>query len=129
MSLTLKGLEELLTEFDQLDKKVKNKIAKEAIEEASEVMLESIKQTAPKAEKNSTRSFSHLKKDIIKKGGTVKANMGINKDNWERTKGLYFHYFGFRSHPRDTWMDKGYDNAKARCEQIMINKIKEGLNK
>lgn len=93
MSDEIRGMKELLQELEKLDNRVKNKTISTAIESASEVMLDSIKKTAPRAETNSKRSYTFLNKRITKRGGTVKAKMGINGDNWERTKGLTYSPF------------------------------------
>ena len=84
----MQGIEELFKEFDKLENRVKNKIAKQAVDESSDVMLNALKDEAPQADKNSQRSFSHLNKDMFKKSGGYYAKMGINKSNWQRTKGL-----------------------------------------
>lgn len=126
-----KGLEELLKDFQQLDNKIKKTIAKEAINDASDILLESIKQEAPRAKVNSKSSYLFLNKEISSPSdGSIQAKMGINKDNWNMTRGLWFHYWSFRSHTeRDLWLDRGYDSAIHKCEDIIKNKIVEGLKK
>ena len=92
-SLEFKGLDELIKELDSIEKKVKNKIAKVAVDEASEVMLKSLKEEAPKAKENSKNSYSYLEKDIKQSSDKIHSQMGINKNNWEYTKGLWYQYW------------------------------------
>ena len=159
MSVEFKGLDELVKELDSLEKKVKNKIAKVAVEEASEVMLNALKDEAPKADSNSKNSYSYLEKDIIQSNDKVHSQMGINSKNWEYTKGLWYQYWGFSTHkkgqkgkkvnktsygrknikksenkgpsfhPPDYWLDRAFDKSITRCETIMEQKIREGLGK
>lgn len=126
-----KCLEELLKDFQNLDSKIKKTIAKEAVDEASDILLESIKQEAPKAKVNSKSSYLFLDKEIMSSSdSSIQAKMGINSKNWEQTRGLWFHYWSFRSHTeRDLWLDRGYDAAIHKCEDIIKHKVIEGLKK
>ena len=157
-SLEFKGLDELIKELDSIEKKVKNKIAKVAVDEASEVMLKSLKEEAPKAKENSKNSYSYLEKDIKQSSDKIHSQMGINKNNWEYTKGLWYQYWGFGTHksgkkgrkvnrvncgkkssksktkgpafhPPDYWLDRAFDKSLSKCESIMEQKIREGLGK
>lgn len=88
MAIETKGFDEILKKFDNLDKKIKNDTAKSAIDKSANVMLEALKKEAPKAKKNSKNSASYLNKEVVKKSHTHQARMGINRNNWDKTKGL-----------------------------------------
>lgn len=98
MGVEFKGLDELIKELNSLEKRVKNKIIRVAVDEASDVMLNSLKDEAPKAESKSKSSYSYLEKDVRQSKDKVHSQMGINAKNWEYTKGLWYQYWGFSTH-------------------------------
>ena len=149
MAYKTKGFTEMLKEFEKLDKRIQNSTASSAIEKSAEVMLQALKEEAPKAEKNSTNSASYLDKKTFKKGGSHQANMGINENNWGKTKGLWYQYWGFSHlkrrrakirrpskanqghiyHEPNNWLDRAFDKKENQCFEIIINEIEEALNK
>lgn len=84
----LKGFEELVKSLSELDTRLQNQISKEAIEEASIIMHESLKSEAPRAKTNSQSSYAFLDRTVVRKGSSHQAKMGINKYNWDVTRGL-----------------------------------------
>lgn len=127
MGFEAKGFDELIKALSELDNRAKNKIAKEAVDKASDVMLNRLKKEAPRAKENSRFSYAFLDKKMLTKNGGAQAKMGINSSNWSMTKGLWYHYWGFRSHPRDNWMDRAFNSSVDECNAIISEKIKEGL--
>lgn len=123
----VKGIEELIKALNNLDKSVKNKISKNAVDEASEIMLDSLKATAPRAEVDSKHSYAFLDKTVVKKGDGHQAKMGINSTNWDLTRGLWFHYWGFRSHGRDLWVDRAFDSSIDEAKAAMSMEIEKGI--
>lgn len=148
MSYNTKGFIEMLKEFEQLDKRIQNTTASSAINKSAEVMLAGLKEEAPKAKANSTNSASYLDKETFKKGGSHQARMGINKNNWNKTKGLWYQYWGFSHlkrrraairrpskanqnhtyHEPNNWLDRAFDKHEAQCFEIITNEIEGALN-
>lgn len=123
------GLDDLMKQLSRLDTKVRLKLSEEAISEAADIMLENLKSEAPKADINSTYSYACLDKEIMLVDNTHQAKMGINADNWENTRGLWFHYWGFYNHPRDLWVDRAFLLSVDECERVMKRKIEDGLKR
>lgn len=149
MAMKTTGFNDLIKEFQNLDIKIQNQTSATAIDKASEVMLQALKEEAPKAKVNSTNSASYLAKETIKKGGTHQANMGINKFNWDRTQGLWYAYWGFSHlkrrrakvrrpskanqsctyHAPNNWLDRGFEKSENACTEIIIEEIMGALEK
>lgn len=124
---TVKGIDEIKKSLNNLDKKVANKIAKVSVDEAAEIILNSLKTKAPKAKQDSTYSYTFLDKETTRKGGTHQAKMGINSKNWDMTRGLWYHYWGFRSHGRDLWVDRAFDESIDDAQALLYSKLEKGI--
>lgn len=129
MSLTLEGLDELLRDLDGLAQLEKQQITKNAVQKASEIMLDELKLEAPKARANSKSSYQHLNNTITQSDGGTQAKMGIDASNWSRTKGLWFHYFGFRGHEPDDWVDRAFDRSKEKAMDAIREELAESINR
>ena len=127
MGLEVKGLDELLKSLDNLTKIERNNISKTAVKKASEVMLDELKSEAPKADKNSKNSYLHLKNTLTSKNGGVQAKMGIDGSNFSQCRGLYFHFWGFRSHPEDDWATRAFDNSKDKAIDIVKEELAKAI--
>ena len=127
MGLEVKGLDELLRSLDNLTKIERNNISKTAVKKASEVMLEELKEEAPKAKKDSKNSYLHLKNTLTSKDGGVQAKMGIDGSNFSQCRGLLFHYFGFRSHPPDDWVDRAFDRSKDKATEVVKEELAKAI--
>lgn len=130
MAVKLKGKDDVLIELDRInDPVLKKQIYSNAIQEAGDILLESLQKTVPRAEKNSKHSYKYLdnKNFINTDGNSIRVNnvSGIHKGNWERTKGLWFHNFGFRSHKADDSFNRAYNKSIGEAEALVKSKIEK----
>ena len=130
MAVKISGIEDLLKDLDNLTELEKRKVYKTSLTEAAEVLLKAQQLAAPKAKKRSKGQYKHLKVFPIKaKKGQSSIQVGIGPDNWLLTQGLYFHHYGFRSHPPDNWMDKAFEISEGKVYEQIRSSIEKGINK
>lgn len=114
--------------FDDLDKtlnalgSVGRKVGQKAVREGMKPILEQMKKDAPNNPKGisplgltykKTKGAKALKVTKVKtyaKTGTTIIRAGIDKSNWDETKHLYFHHYGYEN--------KG---LKGRFEGVQVN--------
>lgn len=124
--MKIEGLKQLQEQITKLESGLSVQNKKEMLKQGAEVLLKGQKQYAPTAKKGSKNSRSHLSIKSKSRGGNeVKSEIGINKDNWEYTRGLYFHYWGFKSHPPDNWLDRAFNATEKDATDAIINKFKQ----
>ncbi|EHK2327334.1 hypothetical protein QTH11_03570 [Clostridium perfringens] len=133
-NFTVKGLDKLLNDFEKLADKP-NKIKKKIINDAAEETLNIEKKEAPKDKPRSYKYLSILENRIG--DGYLFIDVGINKENWEETKGLYYQNYGFewkvngensnvgRVDVNYMWMKKASKKAEKKVKEM----IKDGLLK
>lgn len=129
MAIKITGVDEVLMELEKLNNPaLKKQVYKNAIDKGGEVLLKSLQNTVPRALKNSKSSYRYLdsKTFLNIKGNniSVKNLSGIHAGNWERTKGLWFHNFGFRGHPADNSFERAYEKSKSQAESVVIEELK-----
>lgn len=122
--LTIKGISALNNKFDTMSQ-VPDKIKKQLVNEGARVVLDQMKNDAPKGDDG---SYNHLSIVDGRSGkGYLFLDVGINHKNWEKTRGLYFqNYDGERSSGEHVqWMDKSFSRSKVKAKKI----IRDGLKK
>lgn len=94
MSLQVEGLEDITRTLDSLGK-VGEKIATKSVKTALTQALPDIQNKAPK---DSGESAKKLKVTKVKKyRASVWGKLGIDRSNWEQTKGLWFQQYGYHN--------------------------------
>lgn len=133
-NFNVKGIDKLLKDLENLADKP-DKIKKKLINTAAEETLDIEKDEAPKDKPESYKYLSIL--ENRDGDGYLFIDVGINKENWEETKGLYYQNYGFewkvngenskvgRVDPHYMWMKK----ASKKAEKKVKNIIKEGILK
>ena len=130
MALKIVGMSDLVKDLEKLSELEKRQVYRTSLEEAGDILLKDQQKAAPKAKKKSKSQYKHLKVYPIKsKKGNVSIQVGIGPDNWVLTQGLYFHHYGFRSHPADNWMDKAFDMSEEEVFNKIRNNIEEEISK
>lgn len=137
MSIELSGFDELINNLNNLGT-IGNKIGKKAIEEGAKIVLEQQKRDAPRSN-DSDHGADKLDITEIKKyakSGTVVGRIGISKDNWEFTKGLYFNHYGFEHYKSGEmvnvhvgWMNDSFKKCKEKAAKVMIDIASKEIDK
>lgn len=143
MSLKIKGLQELIDDFE---KQTKVKVSKNALKKAGDYVLEVEKKTAGSEHDTWARPMgvNHLKKfpvrsyrgsafiDIGIKGKKQK-NAGDRKTEWDAVRGLYYNHYGF-FHNRtgkyvagSRWMDKAFESSEETAFKILSEEMLKEL--
>lgn len=133
-NFNVKGMDKLLKDLENLSNKP-DKIKKNLIKNAAEETLDIEKDEAPK---DKPESYKHLSILENRDGeGYLFIDVGINKENWEETKGLYYQNYGFewkvngensnvgRVDVNYMWMKKASKKAEKKVKEM----IKDGLLK
>lgn len=135
MSIELDGFEELLTTLDSLGD-IGKKITTSSVRRAMKPGLEIIRKEAPYDTENSRNA---LDIDKVKRysSGSVWGGMGITSKNWEQTKALFFHQYGYHNKGLGNryngmfmdmhigWFDKAYEKAK----NPILNELESEIGK
>lgn len=124
--MKIEGLEQLQEHIAKLENGLSVQNKKELVNEGAEILLKAQKKFAPTAKTGSKNSRSRLSIKSKSSGGSdIKAEIGINKSNWKYTRGLYFHYWGFKSHPPDNWLDRAFNASEKDATDAIVNKFKQ----
>lgn len=137
MSIELSGFDELVSDLNNLGS-IGNKIGKKAIEEGAKIVLEQQKKDAPRSE-DDDHGADKLDITEIKryaKSGTIIGRVGISKDNWEYTKGLYFNNYGFEHYKSGKivdihigWMNDSFKKCKEKASEVIIDIASKEIDK
>lgn len=134
MGLDYKGFDDLFSTMNSLGK-VGDKIGKDAVKAGLTKGLPTIKRYAPKAPDSGAGARSLKVTDIKKFGADWWGQMGINHKNWEKSKHLFFHNFGYemkngkRYEGHVGWLDRAYKAAEKDMQTAMEQKLNTELNK
>lgn len=132
MALEVKGLEYITTTLENLGK-AGEKVAQDAVKTSLKQVLPKIKTQAPE---DSGQGKKKLKVTKVKKyRKSVWGGVGIDRTNWEATKGLWFQHYGYANHG---WEDrfKGmriskhvgwFDRASQAVEQEVLDTLENTL--
>lgn len=156
MTVTVKGVQELIDYFDKIgNKTVPKKALKKAGEHVRKVEVETARQKHYEySRKNGQSGINHLKSfpPRIKKGrGYV--DIGLKEkggsSSWNNIRGLYFNHYGFYHngwHKEGTaknrikngkkgkyiagsrWMDTAYEKSSNRAYELLEEGLLEGLD-
>ena len=135
MSIRVDGLDELLEttlSLGDIGKKLEVSSFKRALKPSVEI----IKRYAPE---DSGDGKKYIKASKIKKyeSGSIWGQMGINSNNWEKTKGIYFQHYGY-----DNWGLGGifngmhidehagwFDDAYDAITDVTLNNLEKEVTK
>ncbi|MBD7914214.1 hypothetical protein H9660_03555 [Clostridium sp. Sa3CUN1] len=137
MSLEFNGFDELINDLNNLGN-IGNKIGKKAVEEGAKIVLEAQKRDAPRSGDDDHGAdkldIAEIKK--YAKSGTVVGRIGISKDNWEFTKGLYFNHYGFEHYKSGEmvdvhigWMNDSFKKCKEKASEKIIDIASKEIDK
>lgn len=137
MAIEFSGFDDLIDDLNNLGN-IGNKIGKQAVEEGAKMVLEQQKKDAPRSNDNDHGAdkldIAEIKK--YSKTGTVVARIGISKDNWEFTKGLYFNHYGFEHYKSGEmvdvhigWMNDSFKKCKDKASKVMIDIASKEIDK
>lgn len=131
MSLESDGWEDIQKTIDSLGdvgKKINTTAFKNSLKEG----LKIVQDKAPKAKDGSTNGAEKLRVGKIKryKSGSIWGGVGIDKTNWEATKHLYFHHYGYEHYksgkkvtPHTGWMDE----ATKASESVVLGSLEKNI--
>lgn len=137
MAIELNGFDELISDLNNLGS-IGNKIGKQAIEEGAKIVLEQQKKDAPRSG-DDDHGADKLDITEIKryaKSGTTIGRVGISKDNWEFTKGLYFNHYGFEHYKSGKmvdvhigWMSESFKKCKDKASEVIMDIASKEIDK
>lgn len=139
MSLQIKGLQELIDDFEQQNKV---KVSKKALKKAGEYVLGVEKDVVKDRHRTWARpeGINNLKKfpirsyqgsafiDIGIKGKKTK-NAEKRKTEWDAVRGLYYNHYGFFHNKTgkyvagSRWMDTAYEKSEEQAFKILSNEM------
>lgn len=136
MGIETKGFDELIRKLEDMGNK-SNLIAKNAVTKGAEMVLEQQKKDAPSQTGKGAAALSIGEVKKYKTG--VYAKIGINKDNWEQTKHLYYQHFGYHNKgwkmknkpklvvKRAGWMNESFNKVEDKAKLAIIAEIKNKI--
>lgn len=139
MSLQVKGLQQLIDDFEQQNKV---KVSKKALKTAGEYVLNVEKEVAGNRHSKWARpqGINNLKKFPIRSyRGSAFIDIGIKgkktkdadkrKTEWDAVRGLYYNHYGFFHNKTgkyvagSRWMDTAYDKSEEQAFKILSNEM------
>lgn len=136
MGIETKGFDELIKKLEDMGRQG-NKIAKSAVEKGAKIVLEQQRKDAPKLTEEGSKNLDIGEIKKYKSG--VYAKVGITKDNWEKTKHLYFQHFGYNNRGwnmankpklvvrRVGWMNESFEKIENEARNAIIEEVKNSL--
>lgn len=123
------GIDRIIKNLEEKSN-IPDKVKAKYVHEAADVVLLHMKIDAPRAdeEEDSTYSWRNLDKvDGRGAKGYLYIDIGINANNWEGTRGLWFqNWNGVHSSGEHLlWMEKSFKESSKLAKKI----IKDGLSK
>lgn len=134
MSMELSGFDELIDKLDKLEN-VGDKVKRTAVKKGAEIVLKHFKNSAPADTRNSRRSLKVTSTKKFKNGDTW-SQVGIDRSNWNKTKGLYFQNYGY-VHKRSGkkinkhvgWVSKEFKKVEGQASKVIEQEVKNELGK
>lgn len=133
MSLQVKGLQQLIDDFERQQKV---KVSKDALKKAGDYVLEVEKKIVNQTHRKWARpkGIDNLRKFPIRsyqKSAYIDIGLkGKNaKTDWDAVKGLYFNHYGFFHNKSgkyiagSRWMDKAYDQSEEKALKILSDEM------
>lgn len=137
MSIEISGFDDILKTIDELGE-VGNKVGKKGVKKALEIALPIIKAEAPRDEDSSSHGADSLSIGSIKsyKSGSIWGGVGINSKNWDKTKHLYFHHYGYQHYkngkfvqPHKGWMDEAMDKSMQKALSVLEGTLNDEISR
>ncbi|MGL5087440.1 MAG: HK97-gp10 family putative phage morphogenesis protein [Clostridium sp.] len=127
MSLDVDGFDDLFDTLNSLGQ-VGKKASKKAVKDGLSEILVDLKAGAPRdtGEGADALSLQYIKTN---KNGAAWGASGIGKDNWEKTKGLWFQNYGYENMKNVGWITKIFQKSKSKAEKIMIKTLSDEIDK
>jgi HK97 gp10 family phage protein len=113
-------MSQLLDILDDLDKKVKKDISKNALNAGADVILEGQQANVPVDSGDLKES---LDKGKVKGGANAKINIGIEKGDKDTLRYGYYQEYGTESMIGKKWMKSAWNDSKDQA----LEKIKESI--
>ncbi len=141
MGVTVEGLDDLMSTINNLGD-IGTKAGRKAIQEGSEIILETMKHEAPQSDGSSIKPSSghgaeYLAIQYIKTTpSTVYGATGIGSKNWQQTKQFWFQHYGYFDYGLNFQGNPYVNNnvgwvwkAQNRCADKAQNKVISVLKK
>lgn len=131
MALKITGLDNIMKELNELkNPNIRHDAYRKAVSEAGDIVLKDLQSEVKANPHNSKNAYKHLSVDLYEDNYhfsdvCFKAKVGISSDNWEKTRGVWFHQYGFRSHPAHDFFGRAY----AKAEKEVISSIEDTLKR
>lgn len=126
--ISVKGIESLNNKLDAMGK-VTDRVKKQLVNEGANVILDQMKNDAPKGDDNSYKKLGIV--DGRSGDGYLFLDVGINHKNWDECRGLYFqNYDGERSSGEHVqWIDKSFSRSHGKAKKIIRDGLKRAVMK
>ena len=137
MSLEFEGIDELFKVIEHLGD-IGSKINVSSFKSALQDGLRIVQGVAPKAKDGSSNGAKALKVGKVKryKSGSIWSGIGIDRDNWEATKHLYYQHHGYEFYKNGKrvdshvgWMDEATKASEATVLRSLEKNILNELDK
>lgn len=126
MSMQVSGLDDLMSKFQELERKAQKNISDKALNKAGEVVKDKIKSIAPVGETGKLRES--IEKGKIKgTGSNRKIEIGNMNAGSDVTRYFYYQENGTSIMPAKKFMKRGFQNSAKDANEIIKNIIKEEL--
>ena len=132
--MQIEGFDELFSKLDKLGN-VGDKVEKTAVKAGAKIVLEHFKKTAPRDTGNSRKHLKITSTKTFKNGGTW-SQVGIDKSNWSKTKGIYFQNYGYvhnksgkRINKHVGWVSKEFKKVEGQAAKVIEKEVKNELGK
>lgn len=116
------NMDRLISKLDELDRKVKNDISKNALNNGADVMLSSQKSNCPK---DTGKLESSLEKGKYTSGANPKIQVGIQGSDEDVIRYSYYQEFGSEVMIGKKWMKKSFNESIDKS----VEAIKESIIK
>lgn len=135
--LEVDGFDDVFKSLDKLSE-VPTKTTKSIISDGLEEVLIVLKNEAPK---DSGESAKGLDVQYVKtnNNGSAWGSCGIGKDNWEKTKALWFQNYGYENRGLNFkgefitknigWMTRAFSKCKSKVYSNMLKKLSSEVDK
>lgn len=121
---------QVMRALQELDKKVANKLGKEALREGAEPIYEQMLKNVPVAKVNGGLLKSSIqigKTTGSVQNGTMKIKVGINPAMYEQVKYGFYQEYGTSVMLGKRWMARAWTNGVKESNEVLIKAIKKQI--
>ena len=125
----LKHFDEMMQKFEKLKENAMSR-GKKVVNVGAKIVLEQQKEDAPRRTGKSRDGLKISETKLYKT--SVYAKVGLNSKNWEQSKSLWYHHFGYHNHLTGKfygyhagWMNTSFDKCKDRARKAMIAELEK----